>query len=197
MADGGGKGGGGGELSVLPPMEQLERTFGAGVGAGRYAIQKIVEALESEAFLAAQEGDPKRQRWVQDALKALEDGCPAAQMLTLWVWDTSFAVGWGEGGFDRAAALGLELEANAILSTREDFGEGVECAVGAKRKQRPQWQHGCLEEVANDMQVLAFGVRLQNPLETRLQICERYPDSSAESWRDLICRPLSRFTRRL
>ena len=52
----------------------------------------------------------------------------------------------------RAQALGIELVANQMLAGL-DFAEGVECAVGSRRGEKPHWRHGSVEEALDDSTV--------------------------------------------
>lgn len=83
----------------------------------------------------------------------------------------------------RAAALGAELAANQALGCRDEFAEGVACAVGERKGQPPRWEHASVEEAEGDpaVQRLLDAVRRAPPLDLELESADERRSAAGRS----------------
>jgi enoyl-CoA hydratase len=128
------------------------RTFGAG-------LEQLDERLTAECDTE----DETVAAWAKDARARLRKSCPAA----LLVADECARAKLGdEPTARRAGALGMEFAANIALAGSADFQEGVSCAVGAKKGERPVWRHASVDAAAADpaVQAVLEAVRSAPPL---------------------------------
>uniref|UniRef100_A0A7S3EYC1 Enoyl-CoA hydratase/isomerase domain-containing protein n=1 Tax=Haptolina ericina TaxID=156174 RepID=A0A7S3EYC1_9EUKA len=88
--------------------------------------------------------------WASDARKKLAKGSPAALLIASEIAQMSLG---DSPTARRSKALGIEFAANSALVGRGDFEEGVSCAVGTKRGERPRWEHANIAAAAADPKV--------------------------------------------
>lgn len=144
------------QASQQPELQRLadasSRVFGSGRAAGgaRY-LQQLDEKLVEEVVEARAAGAPGHDaivaKWATEARAALRRGCPAAMLFAFEAMRANLPT---DPYHRRARALGIELAANQALALRQDFQEGVACAVGARRGEAPRWKHASIAEADAD-----------------------------------------------
>ena len=134
-------------------------------------LDAIQARLADEAGVAE---DGEAAAWLAAQADGLARGCPAAQIVAyvgarraVVERQAGRAAGVSEHSL-RRQALGMELAANTVLSTRADFVEGASCAIGGLRcGDPPLWRHRDRAHAANDPEVtrLVAAVLASKPLD--------------------------------
>jgi len=127
------------------------------------ALQRLPARLCDAAEVAEAKGALGLASWARDTRAALSRASPAALLVALECLQLPLPE---EPLARRAAALGAELAANQALGCRDEFVEGVACAVGERKGQPPRWEHASVEEAEDDpaVQRLISAVRRAPPL---------------------------------
>lgn len=153
------------EVSWLVGRRSEPCTRSPGLLASRKLVERVFQpqaAASAAALVASMEGELERVQVLMgscgwrtreqaeaefDALSTwlvqIQAACPSA-VNAAWLGMTLSR----SQGLPPDAARALEFKLNGWLATRPDFGEGVACAVGARKGEAPVWQGATLEEAA-------------------------------------------------
>jgi len=144
------------------------------------ALQRLPARLCDAAEAAEAKGDLGLASWARDTRAALSRASPAALLVALECLQLPLPE---EPLARRAAALGAELAANQALGCRDEFAEGVACAVGERKGQPPRWEHASVEEAEGDpaVQRLLDAVRRAPPLDLELESADERRSAAGRS----------------
>ena len=135
------------------------RVFGSDDGGGPRPLEHLRSGLADEAARADSAGDLAVEQWATSTIAQLDRSSPAALILA----DAAAQLEWPSDPYARRQlALGAEYAVNCALAERDDFQEGVSCAVGDRKGEAPRWKHASVTEAMADHDVMAVCDLLQH-----------------------------------